>query len=143
MLLVAWKLDSSTLKSQRNEIEEDGGKRSVLSKLKRVDFVGSAFLIATIVPLLLVLDTGGSKVPWNSPLILVLVSVGIKSGILFVLAERQAKEPIFPLRLLTNYTVVTSYVLMMLQNASQVAVSYKSHPGERKETPLLMRKHNR
>ena len=41
------------------------------SKVKRIDFAGSASLVATLVLLLLGLNSGGNIVPWGHPLVYV------------------------------------------------------------------------
>lgn len=123
MGLVAWKLHVP---------EADGGSRSsdsLRSSLKRVDFVGAAFLSVTVLSFLLVLDMGGEKAPWASPIIVSLVGICVAFGVLFYMAEKSwAKEPIFPLQLLSQYDVVTSYLIMAFQNASQTAVGIQLFP---------------
>jgi hypothetical protein len=122
MFLVAWRLDLNSLTTASGETS---GERvsSLRDKLGRVDFAGCALLTATILPLLVVLDIGGEKLPWSSPLIVGLAATGVASGFLFVFAERRSKEPVFPLHLLTNLAVVNSYLLLLLQMTSQMAVS--------------------
>lgn len=100
-------------------------KHSLGSKLGRVDFVGALLMSATVLSFLLVLDVGGEKVSWTSPVIFLLVVAGLASGTLFIFAERSwAKEPIFPLHLLSNRDLVVPYLILMLQTASQIGVSF-------------------
>ena len=123
MLLVARKLDlKSSTKPNSERSREDVSSLRV--KLGRVDFLGCALLTATLLPLLIVLDIGGEKLPWSSPLIIGLTSLGVASAFVFVIVERRSKEPIFPLHLLTNPAVITSYLLLLLQIASQMAVCW-------------------
>jgi hypothetical protein len=123
MVLVAQKLDLNFI-TEASEGGTSGDRMSSLHvKLGRVDFLGCALLTATLLPLLVVLDIGGEKLPWSSPLIFGLATIGVASGLFFVLTERRSKEPIFPLHLLANLAVLTSYLILLLQTASQMAVS--------------------
>lgn len=77
----------------------------------------------TIFTALFVLDTGGQKYAWNHPVVVTSACVAVVGAGTFVLYERfLAKEPIFPVQLLTRYVVVTSYGILLLQNFSQTAV---------------------
>ena len=68
---------------------------------------------------------GGNRVPWTDPKLLTLFAASVVTGNCFLLVEGfWAKEPIFPLRLLLNRDVVTSYVNLGFQSGAQMAVSY-------------------
>ncbi|KFA47509.1 hypothetical protein S40293_02154 [Stachybotrys chartarum IBT 40293] len=122
MVLVAVNLETSSVYPHQTA---DSGKLNLWEKLKRVDLFGAASLSATILSLLLILDIGGQKVPWDAPVVFILAAVGIVSGTLFVVVERcWAKEPIFPLYLLSNRAVATSCLLLGLQTFSQVALMF-------------------
>jgi hypothetical protein len=61
---------------------------------------------------------------WSSPKVLTLLAISFVSGNAFLLVEGfLAKEPIFPLRLLLNRDVVTSYVNLAFQTGAHGAVS--------------------
>lgn len=80
----------------------------------------------TILPVMVAFDMGGQKIPWDSPVIIGLFAASLGSAVLFCLTERYwAKEPIFPLRLLSHYVVVTSYLQLAIQTAIQVAVRHE------------------
>jgi MFS family permease len=118
LVLVAWKLKISSLTTASTQ--------SALSKLQRVDFLGAIFLSVSIVCGLLVLDLGGQRMPWTDPKILLLLGSSVMALNIFVLIEAAwAKEPIFPLRLLLNRDVITSYVNLAFQTGAQGAVSTK------------------
>lgn len=124
MILVWRKLDVAPPSWRDDEAD----RPTMLAKLKRVDFLGAFLLSVTIISLLLVLDLGGEKVPWSSVTILFLGALGLKAAISFAVVETKwAKDPIFPLYLLRNYDVITSYSIISLQNASQTAVSDLLH----------------
>jgi hypothetical protein len=73
---------------------------SFKSKLKKVDFFGSfASLVATIF-ILVPISLGGSSFPWSSPLVIILLVLGILALIVFIIIEwKFAALPIIPLRL--------------------------------------------
>lgn len=103
---------------------EYGKSTSQKDKLKRIDILGALFMSMTILASMIILDTAGQKFPFTHPIIIASISVAIISGLAFIAVERYwAKEPIFPLQLLTHYTVVTSYSILALQNFAQTSVS--------------------
>lgn len=122
MVAVAWKLQ---IKPGKKEGDDGADGPTILSKLKRIDVVGALFLSATILAGLLVLDMGGDKVPWNSPLIYVLAGTAVVcAGIFYVVEEYWATEPIFPTRLITHKEVLLDYAIQVVQTACQVALMY-------------------
>ncbi|KAK6529126.1 hypothetical protein TWF694_004341 [Orbilia ellipsospora] len=95
------------------------------SKLSRIDFFGSFLLAVTIVTVLLVLDLGGQKVPWDSPYIAGLSILSIIFLIGFCLVEVYiASEPVFPLYLLRKNNIATSYASLGFSTISQVGIMY-------------------
>ena len=90
--------------------------------LKRIDFTGAFFLAATVLSLCLVLDLGGSRIPWTSPWIFVLVGTTFASTLCFIASAKYAAEPIFPLELATHFVVVTNYLAIILQTTAQSAL---------------------
>ncbi|KAL1888400.1 hypothetical protein Sste5346_009608 [Sporothrix stenoceras] len=121
ILLVWWKLETPA-KRKNNSSGKDG--LPLADKLKRIDVAGAALLSATVLSFLLALDMGGSgKVAWTSPLLTTLVLLAHFTGAAFVWVERGwAQEPIFPLHLLKHRDVVTAYLVLFFQNASQTAL---------------------
>ena len=112
--LVAWKLPSTG---------RFGAQQRTISRLRRIDFVGSILLAATLTCSLLALNAG-LTLPWNAPVPWVLVGTSLVLGILFLIIEAYfASEPILPLRLLRNWNIVASYIIIFLQTFSQLAVS--------------------
>jgi hypothetical protein len=91
----------------------------------------------TIFTALFVLDTGGQKYAWKHPIVVTSACVAIVGAGTFVLYERFfAREPIFPVQLLTRYVVVTSYGILLLQNFSQTAVRLKLVAARSSANPL-------
>src|SRR5882757_1336759 len=63
----------------------------------RIDFIGAALIIATVVPLLLALTFGGHQYAWlSAPEIALFAGSAIGLG-LYIYAERFASDPILPL----------------------------------------------
>jgi hypothetical protein len=99
-------------------------KVSSWTKLQRIDFLGAGLLAMTIVSALLVFDIAGQKLPWTHPITLTIFGCSLVFGNLFLLVEAfWAKEPIFPLRLLTSWNVITSYLNICFISGAQMAVS--------------------
>ncbi len=67
-----------------------------------VDYWGAALLVATVTPLLLALEWGGSEYAWGSVTIIGLFVSAVVMGVAFVARERRAAEPILPPRLFAN-----------------------------------------
>ena len=65
----------------------------------KIDYLGSALLVAAVTSFLLVTVWGGSEYAWGSLTILGLSIAGFVLLGLFVLQERRALEPVLPLRL--------------------------------------------
>jgi hypothetical protein len=81
-------------------------KEKTISKIKRVDFLGSITLVLTLVSLLLGLNSGGNVVPWTHPLVLTTLPLSGFFLLLFIYIEDKiALEPIIPVRLLLHRTV--------------------------------------
>ena len=84
-------------------------KYSDKSALKRVDFLGAATLMTTLILLLIGLNSGGNVVPWNHPLIYTTLPLSLISLLLFIYVESShASEPVIPVKLLVNRTVLSA-----------------------------------
>jgi hypothetical protein len=120
LALVVWRLPPSP--STRRSGQDDSKSPSrESSKLARIDFLGAILLAGTIITFLLILDLGGKR--GSAPKISVLaVLVVVLCGFLVWVEKRWAREPIFPLSLLANRDVVTSYLIAALQIAAQSGV---------------------
>jgi hypothetical protein len=116
MVAVALQLPAakSTDKSQSN-----------WDRVKRIDFAGAFFLGATILSLCLILDLGGTRLPWNSSWIFVLIGTTLASAIVFVISAKRAAEPIFPLELATHYVVVTNYLVILFQTTALLRLPHQ------------------
>lgn len=116
ILLVAWRLE---VPKREGHVEE-----SHWAKLKRVDFIGSAFLSGSIVALLLALNFFSSAKSWSDFVPFLSLLIGAILIVTFCLVEKYwAKEPIFPLELLAKRDTCSSYLILGCQLAAQLAVS--------------------
>ena len=105
--------------SSLSEVED---KRS---KLARIDFLGAGLLASAIVAGLLALDLGGSKFPWLHPTIIGLFAACLILGTLFLLVEAcYAKDPVFPLHILSKRDIVIPYWVISLSFGAQFAMAY-------------------
>jgi EmrB/QacA subfamily drug resistance transporter len=67
-----------------------------------IDYVGTALMGAGLSAIVLGASLGGTSFAWGSPVIVGLGIAGVVLIAAFVLAERRAREPVLPLRLLRN-----------------------------------------
>ncbi|EXJ63843.1 hypothetical protein A1O7_00178 [Cladophialophora yegresii CBS 114405] len=85
------------------------------SRLSRIDFLGSAFLVGSLVLLLLGLNTGGNQFPWSHPVVIAsLVLSAVTLGV-FIYVEsslpRWVPEPILPVALIGRTRTVLAACL--------------------------------
>ncbi|MCJ1291270.1 hypothetical protein MMC34_002813 [Xylographa carneopallida] len=79
------------------------------ARWRRIDWLGAFTLISTLVLLLLGLNSGGNVVPWTHPLVLTTLPLSIVSLLIFIYVESNyADEPVIPVRLLLNRTVLSA-----------------------------------
>jgi EmrB/QacA subfamily drug resistance transporter len=69
----------------------------------RIDFLGAAVIVAGVSALLLYLDWAGTAYGWLAPGPLALLATAVILGVLFVIVEQRAEEPIIPMRLFHNH----------------------------------------
>ncbi len=87
-------------------VEKPVVEKTDKSLLRRVDFLGSILLVATLVVLLLGLNSGGNLVPWSNPLVLTALPLSAVLFCSFVLVEeKHAREPVIPVRMILDRTV--------------------------------------
>ena len=68
----------------------------------KIDYAGSALLVAAVTTVLLVTVWGGRTYDWTSATILALSAAGLLLSVAFVVREHYASEPILPLALFRN-----------------------------------------
>ncbi|KAK4049022.1 hypothetical protein OIV83_004383 [Microbotryomycetes sp. JL201] len=111
--IVAWKVD----------IPAGGG--DFMSKIKRIDFLGSFTMVASVALLLVGLSLGGNEREWADPLVWGTIIGGVAGIIIFVLIEKYvAREPLLSPKILFSRTPgfvsLTNWFITM----SQFAIIY-------------------
>ncbi|KAG0045371.1 hypothetical protein BGZ83_009421 [Gryganskiella cystojenkinii] len=94
-------------------------KGSFAEKTKRIDFYGSFLLFCTIITILLPLNWGGSKYPWNDSKIISLFCGGVILAIVFIVVEwKIPKEPIVPIHLFKIRDLWSTYISLFFGGMS-------------------------
>jgi len=84
-------------------------KQTSESAWKRIDFLGATTLVIALVLLLLGLNSGGNQVPWTHPFVLITLPLSAIFLALFIYIESTlASEPVIPVRLLLDRTVLSA-----------------------------------
>jgi EmrB/QacA subfamily drug resistance transporter len=84
----------------------------------RIDWLGTIFLILTVVPLMLGLTLDKTLYPWGSPLTLGLFGTAAVALILFLLTEARAVSPILDFGLFRNRTYTVGMIASVLNGAA-------------------------
>jgi EmrB/QacA subfamily drug resistance transporter len=76
----------------------------------KIDYLGAAFMVASVVSLLIALSFGGSTPAWgwSSGRVIGLFVAAVILGAIFLFVETKAEEPILPLRLFKGRTFALS-----------------------------------
>lgn len=114
--LVSWRLKVPIKYGPREQTKKE--------QLQRVDFLGAFLLCITILGLCSILEIGGIKVPWGSPIIYSFAGVSVVAGAAFAFNASRVSEPIFPLRLIAHFDVVTYYLITILQVVLQMSLTW-------------------
>lgn len=78
-------------------------------KLKRVDFLGSFFLVSSLMLMLVAASMGGQKIRYSSPLFIALVVLAFVFLVGFIYVEKNvSEEPIIPINIMLERTVISS-----------------------------------
>ncbi|WP_405021658.1 MFS transporter (plasmid) [Kitasatospora sp. NBC_00070] len=86
----------------------------VVKRKARIDYLGAVLITASVSLLMIWITLAGDSYPWLSWQTLVMVGGGLGLAVLFVLAERQAAEPIMPLDLFKYRTVTLASIASVL-----------------------------
>ncbi|KAF7560969.1 hypothetical protein G7046_g3172 [Stylonectria norvegica] len=89
-------------------------KISDKSYLARIDFVGVFLTSSFLVLLLLGLNSGGNVVPWTHPLPLTTLPLAVITFVGFLIWESRVPQPIIPVKLLLDRTVLTACLCNLL-----------------------------
>jgi EmrB/QacA subfamily drug resistance transporter len=92
-------------------------KESRSDRRPKIDYLGTVFLVICTVSLMLALEWGGKDYAWSSWQIISLFATSLLVGILFILVELRAAEPVLPLSLFKNRMVVGISLACLCQGA--------------------------
>ncbi|CAG8670089.1 4834_t:CDS:2 [Dentiscutata erythropus] len=85
---------------------------SFYEKLKRIDWLGSLLITCTMMAFLLPLSWGGVTYPWNSPIIISLLVVGVVLLTIFIYVEGYVvAEPLVPGHLFKDRSIVACFLV--------------------------------
>ena len=79
-----------------------------------IDYAGITTLTAFLASLIVLFECGGNEFEWVSAITFGLIAVMIITGVLFVMIERRAIEPILSPKLLRNRTVLAGGIYMLI-----------------------------
>lgn len=100
-------------------------KETDKDKIKRIDFLGALALVTSLVLALLGLNSGGNIVPWSHPLVYVSLPLSFVSLLLFIYVEEKiASEPIIPIHLLANRSVMAACLTNWFMTMAVYALIY-------------------
>lgn len=100
-------------------------KHTFKEALKKFDYIGLAIFIPATASLLLVLQWGGVRYPWKSPITIGLLCV---SGVLILLwaysQHRLGERATIPIRLITQRTVLSASIYVFCTSATYNVLLY-------------------
>ncbi|PWN98278.1 MFS general substrate transporter, partial [Tilletiopsis washingtonensis] len=98
------------------------------AKIARMDIPANLVLFGSVVALLLAITEGGIEHPWGSPRIVISLACGAAGLLLFLLLEfipnRLSPDPVLPLRLFTNITAATCFLMTFLHGVCTYGATY-------------------
>jgi len=99
-------------------------EESFKAKLKRVDFLGSAILVIAVFCLLLGLERGGNTTYESVSVISLLVGAILLFAIFVLVEAKVAIEPLAPIRIMSNTSLLVSYLCNFFAFAGAMAVVF-------------------
>lgn len=100
-------------------------KTPIVAGLKAIDWTGSLLIIGGAVMLLIGLHLGGVYDPWNSAIVVCLITFGLLAGGLFALNEwKLAADPVMPLHLFRTASSSAAYAVCFFHAFAFMGVAY-------------------
>src|SRR5690606_3016386 len=100
---------------QRKKVD----KLSTRQKLKQFDFLGTIFLLPSIICLLLALLWGGTEYEWsNGRIIALFIVAGVLAIILTIIQFKGGENATLPIRLVTQRTIAGRSLLALCMGAA-------------------------
>ncbi|OBZ76995.1 putative transporter C3H1.06c [Grifola frondosa] len=98
---------------------------TVSEKIRKVDWVGNALVIASTASCVIALTWSGIQHPWNSVPVLVPLILGLLGLIVFIAYEAKiAKHPLVPFIILTKLTSLSGYVQTFVMPVVMLGIIY-------------------
>ncbi|KAI0902910.1 major facilitator superfamily-domain-containing protein [Ustulina deusta] len=98
--------------------------RQHLSKVSRIDYLGSIIFIPSLIMLIFRLVAGGVEFPWSSWRIILPLVIGMVGWVRFHTYEHFITFPSVPTRLFSYQTSAAAYLLAFLSSVLATALSY-------------------
>ena len=88
--------------------------------------MGNLILVPSLIAILIALTDAGTTAPWSSSRVLVPLIVGFAGLVAFHIYEatKYCLEPTIPMRLFTNRTTVTAYILTFIHTLDSIWIIY-------------------
>jgi MFS family permease len=100
-------------------------KKSNISSLRRLDYVGGIAILFAIILFQLGLQSGGNSHSWKSTLVLVSLPLSLFSFIVFLVWDIYfAKEPVLPMGLLCIRNIYLSSIFYLLNSMSYLTIEF-------------------
>ncbi|MCQ4084485.1 MFS transporter [Streptomyces sp. RB6PN25] len=96
----------------------------VVKRETKVDWLGAFFVTAAVCLLMVWVTLAGDKYPWLSWQTYVMVPGAVVLGLIFLLVEAKAREPIIPLRLFRNGTITLTSMSSVFVGVAMFAGTY-------------------
>lgn len=101
-----------------------GAQDKSISKFRQIDYLGNLIFIPSMIALLYGLVMGGIEHPWSSWRIILPLVIGVVGWISFHIQQLYTNVPSVPMRLFSNRTSATAYVLTFTSSILVQALSY-------------------
>lgn len=98
---------------------------SMIAKLKKLDYAGSALTLAWAVLVLIAISWGGAEYPWSSAAVLAPLIIGIVLLIVFIVVEAKLISlPLIPMYIFKDRTVAASMATTFANGSAFYATLY-------------------
>jgi EmrB/QacA subfamily drug resistance transporter len=87
-----------------------------------LDLLGSALLVVSLIAVMAATTWGGQRIGWTSPAMAAIAATFVVATALFVRAERAAPEPVMPIDMFRDRTVMVATILGFLTGIAMNAV---------------------
>ena len=98
----------------------------IMAKLRRIDWIGNAIFVASVLSVLIALSWAGTVYAWSTFRIIVPLVLGFLGFVIFLWYEKSkfCKEPTMPIHLFSNRTSLAAFLLTFLHSTVTIWVLY-------------------